>query len=153
MLLHIFYGDAICVVGNMRFGNSVRAANIAWWNSLGMVFLITGLILVFLSYSTEQIAPVIPYQTIGSEFSYLSAEAFTVGAIGAIIGVVLMVVSKFRLSALSIDDARYDDWEKRMDSRAKRGYSKTDSADEDESEDEEEPEKPSRGRKSKSDED
>ncbi|MDE1823178.1 MAG: hypothetical protein KGI00_01815 [Candidatus Micrarchaeota archaeon] len=86
---------------------NVRISSVQWWNTLGSVFFVSGLILVFLSWSAQQIVPVVPFTAIGSRFMYLSTESLSVGVVGALLGIVIMLVSKLKLSSLSIESIRY----------------------------------------------
>jgi len=82
----------------------VRIANIQWWTIFGAVLLSTGLILIFLSYSTLYILPSVPNQS-SSSFLALGGQTLVVGIIASALGLVIMLYSKFRLSSLSLNES------------------------------------------------
>lgn len=82
----------------------VRIANIQWWTILGGVLFSTGLILIFLSYSTLYILPSVPSPS-SSSFLALGGQTLVVGIIGSALGLIIMLYSKFRLSTLSLNES------------------------------------------------
>jgi hypothetical protein len=82
----------------------VKIANIQWWTIVGSVLFSTGLILLFLSFAALEIIPAIPYANVGSTFLLLSGKTFIVGVIGACIGLVILLYSKFRISKLALEN-------------------------------------------------
>lgn len=83
----------------------VETATALWWTIVGAALFIVGLILMSLSYTTLQLLTTVPTNAavnLPSGFPQLSAQALNGGVILAVLGLLVMLWSKLKLSRLNL---------------------------------------------------
>ncbi len=83
----------------------VETATSIWWTLVGASLFVVGLILMSLSYTTLQLLTTVPTNAavnLPSGFPQLSAQALNAGVVLAVLGLLIMIWSKFKLSRLNL---------------------------------------------------
>lgn len=83
----------------------VETASALWWTLLGAALFVVGLILMSLSYTTLQLLPTVPYNAavnLPGVFPQISAQALEGGFVLAVIGFIIMLWGRVRLSRLNL---------------------------------------------------
>ncbi len=79
-----------------------HVASIQWWTIVGSAMLTSGIVMIFLSFSSLEVVPYIPNSGAVNAFEALSGQTFIAGVIGICLGLLFMLYSKFRLSRLAL---------------------------------------------------